>query len=162
MSRRAHLLLTVLALTVPTVPMGLTAQTVRGVLVDEHTGDPIALGRVMLVTPGRDSITATLTDERGYFELAANEGGTFSLVAEAFGYWSSLIGPIDLTDGADRIVEARRFVFWKLDKTPPIADLDPVWLPVEQHYRLPIFYRLLQFNEQLFAGLNLLGSIIEA
>jgi len=107
MSRRAYLLFAGLAVAVSAGPQELTAQTVRGVLVDEHTGEPIALGKVMLVTPDRDSVSATLTDDRGYFALPAGHEGTYQIVAEAFGYWSSLIGPFDLADGADRIVEAR-------------------------------------------------------
>ncbi|MEM7415543.1 MAG: carboxypeptidase-like regulatory domain-containing protein [Gemmatimonadota bacterium] len=83
------------------------AQSVRGLLVDEHTGEPIALGKVMLVTPERDSVTATLTTEEGFYLLEAPLPGTYSIVADAFGYWSTLIGPITLEEGSDRIFEAR-------------------------------------------------------
>lgn len=86
-------------------PVG--AQTVRGLLVDEHTGAPIGLGKVMLVSETRDSLEATLTTEEGFFFLNAPGAGEYSLVTEAFGYWSSIIGPVLLEDGQDRIMEAR-------------------------------------------------------
>lgn len=82
-------------------------QTVRGLLVDEHTGEPIGLGKVMLVSPTRDSLEATLTTEEGFFFLTAPGAGEYSLVTEAFGYWSAIIGPVVLDDGQDRIMEAR-------------------------------------------------------
>lgn len=100
----ALLLAVAVALIAPSAAQG---QTARGILVDEHTGEPIALGKVMLVTATRDSIAATLTTDEGYFELQAGLPGTFSVVAEAFGYWSTLIGPFELLAKTDRIVEAR-------------------------------------------------------
>jgi hypothetical protein len=83
------------------------SQVVRGVLVDEHTGDPIAQGRILLLDEDRDSVGVTLTTDEGFFQLAAPQGGTYSLFVDGFGYWSSLIGPMELEDEETRIVEAR-------------------------------------------------------
>ncbi len=83
------------------------AQTLRGILVDEHTGEPVALGQVKLVSSARDSLDGTLTTEEGFFFLSAPAAGEYSIVAEAFGYWSAIIGPVQLERGQDRIVEAR-------------------------------------------------------
>lgn len=79
----------------------------RRILVDEHTGQPVELGTVKLYTVYRDSLDATLTDEDGFFELLAPESGAYSLVAEAFGYWSGLVGPFDVDEDEVRIIEAR-------------------------------------------------------
>jgi carboxypeptidase family protein len=88
-------------------PSTARAQTVRGLLVDEITGEPIALGMVTLVTEGRDSVTATLTTEEGFYFLPANGPGNYALIVEAFGYWSTIIGPFTLGENTDRILEAR-------------------------------------------------------
>lgn len=83
------------------------AQTVRGVLVDEHTGEPVALGVVKLYAENHDSLAATLTDDRGFFELEAPDEGIYLLNVERFGYWSALVGPFELEEGVARVVEAR-------------------------------------------------------
>lgn len=82
------------------------AQSVQGVLVDEHTDEPVAQGTVKLLADG-DSVGATLTDERGFFRIEAPGSGTYSVVVEAFAYWSSMVGPFELEDDWDRVVEAR-------------------------------------------------------
>lgn len=82
------------------------AQSVQGVLVDEHTGEPVSQGTVKLLADG-DSVDATLTDDRGFFRIEAPGSGTYSVVVEAFAYWSSLVGPFELEDDAARVVEAR-------------------------------------------------------
>ena len=83
------------------------AQAVRGVLVDEHTGHPVALGKVMLVDADRDSVAATLTTDQGLFQLTAPRAGSYSILAGGFGYWSALIGPFEIREGEVRIVETR-------------------------------------------------------
>lgn len=97
----------VLTLVTAVPPGPVHAQTVRGILVDEHTGQPVELGTVKLYTVDRDSLDAALTDEEGFFELMAPESGAYSLVAEAFGYWSGLVGPFEVDEDEVRIIEAR-------------------------------------------------------
>lgn len=97
-----HLLL-VLALAVPTA---VSAQVVRGVLVDEHTGAPVELGSVVIVDQNRDSVGSLLSDERGFFEFSLPADGQYSLIVSGLGYWSSLVGPFSVADDEVRIVEA--------------------------------------------------------
>lgn len=83
------------------------AQIFRGVLVDEHTGEPVAQGKILLLDEDRDSVDVTLTNDGGFFEVQAPRGGTYSLFVDGFGYWSSLVGPLEIEDDETRIVEAR-------------------------------------------------------
>ena len=89
------------------LPADTHAQSVRGLLVDETTGEPIALGMITLVTETRDSVTATLTTEEGFYFLPAEGPGSYALVVEAFGYWPTIIGPFELGENTDRMFEAR-------------------------------------------------------
>ena len=83
-----------------------SAQVVRGVLVDEHTGEPVELGAVVVVDQNRDSIGALLSDERGFFEFTLPDEGDYALIVSGLGYWSSMIGPFSVAEGEVRIVEA--------------------------------------------------------
>lgn len=88
-------------------PDGVHGQSVRGVLVDEHTGEPVELGTVELYSMSHESLASTLTDDRGFFELEAPGSGQYLVYAQAFGYWAALVGPFELEDQVDRVVEAR-------------------------------------------------------
>lgn len=88
-------------------PRDVHGQSIRGVLVDEHTGEPVSLGTVQLFSTGHESLAEVLTDQRGYFELRAPDSGEYLVYAQAFGYWAALVGPFELEDGVERVVEAR-------------------------------------------------------
>ncbi len=91
---------------VPLVSAPVSAQVLRGVLVDEHTGAPVELGSVVLVDENRDSVGALLSDEDGFFEFALPDDSQYSLIVSGLGYWSSLIGPFSVADDELRIIEA--------------------------------------------------------
>ncbi len=80
-------------------------QTVRGILSERDTYAPIATGSVILIDGSADTVAQTLSDEQGYFSLAADEAGDYFLVAAAFGYRSVRSDVIRLDGDEIRVVE---------------------------------------------------------
>lgn len=80
-------------------PLGnsaLVGQTIRGRLLDRETDLGVELGLVMMFRENGDSVTATLTEDDGYFSVTAPSGGSFVLVASAFGYEETPAGVFEL------------------------------------------------------------------
>ena len=91
-----------------TLPGSLSAQIVRGQVVDSITGAPID-GRVVLLRDGTGAeITRTIIDSEGLFLLRAASGGRFRLRAEGEGYRVSLFPPFDLA--ADQMLAYKLLV----------------------------------------------------
>lgn len=84
-------------------PLG--AQTVRGVVSERVTYEPIDGATVTLIDMQADTLAQTLTDERGFFSLDARAEGQYFLIAAALGYRPVRSDAIGLEDGAVRIVE---------------------------------------------------------
>ena len=84
-----------------------SAQTIRGRLVDAESGQPIDLGLVIMLTEELDSITSTITNESGMFEVTSPEPGGMVLVASAWGYHETLDGIFDVGTGSSMTVEFR-------------------------------------------------------
>jgi hypothetical protein len=80
------------------LPYGLSAQTIRGELVDKTTGQPLGGGFVMLLDEDSNEIDRSLTDASGRFTVAADEGGRFRLKSAVIGIKSTVTPPFDLLD----------------------------------------------------------------
>jgi len=85
----------------------LSAQTIRGRLLDAESGRPIDLGLVIMLTEELDSITSTITDESGVFEVTSPDPGGLVLLASAWGYYETLDGIFDVGTGSSMTVEFR-------------------------------------------------------
>lgn len=84
-----------------------SAQTLRGHLLGAADDRPIDLGLIMMLTEAGDSVTYTITDERGYFSVTSPAPGSFRLLASALGYGESEAGLFDLGMGGQLTVEFR-------------------------------------------------------
>ena len=80
-------------------------QTLRGLLLEESTEVPIALGRVVMVTLVGDSVNATLTDEQGFFSVDARGAGRYVLVVSALGYRTGRSERVELESDEVRITQ---------------------------------------------------------
>lgn len=91
-----------------TLPGSLSAQIVRGQVVDSITGAPIDGSVVLLIDGTGAEITRTITDSEGLFLLRAPSAGRFRLRAEGEGYRASLFPPFDLA--ADQMLAYKLLV----------------------------------------------------
>lgn len=94
-----------LAMALLAVPV--SAQTIRGNLVDGETGAPIDFGLVIMLTASGDSVTYSLSDSDGYFSITSPEPGSFALLASGLGYGETKVGIFDLGMGGELTVEFR-------------------------------------------------------
>ena len=77
------------------------AQTINGTLMEVESGQPISLGLVIMLTEAGDSVTSGVTNGQGRFSVTAPDGGSFRLVASAFGFKETAAGVFELGgDGA--------------------------------------------------------------
>lgn len=83
----------------------LTAQTVRGLVLERVTERPIELGSVWLVELAGDTVAAATSDARGFFSVTADDRGEYRVVVEAFGYRLGSAGPFELEGGDLRVVQ---------------------------------------------------------
>lgn len=83
------------------------AQTIKGTLMEVETDQPISLGLVIMMTEGGDSITSAVTNGQGRFEVEAEEGGSFVLIASAFGFKETAAGVFELGKDSEMDVEFR-------------------------------------------------------
>jgi len=88
-------------------PTSLRAQTIRGTLLERDSNRPINLGFVVLFTESGDSITSTVTNRMGRFELASPDPGNFLLLAAALGHRETTVGVFELGEGGEISVEFR-------------------------------------------------------
>lgn len=82
-----------------------SAQTLRGLLLERDSYQPINLGNVTLVTTDGDTVAATITDQEGFFSLDAPREGEYFLYASALGYRSVRSDPIEVEDGMERVLQ---------------------------------------------------------
>ena len=67
--------------------LGLSAQTVKGVLVDESTGEALGFATVSLTRDGQNKPAKyILSDDKGAFSLESVRNGSYVIVAELLGY----------------------------------------------------------------------------
>lgn len=85
----------------------LSAQVFQGRVVDAGTRDPIDGATVVLVA--RDSVTldAASTDSVGQFSVAAEEEGSYRLIARRIGYPATISHPLEVSEGDTLRVEFR-------------------------------------------------------
>ena len=83
------------------------AQTIDGTLMEVETGQPISLGLVIMMTEAGDSLTSGVTNGQGRFSVTAPEGGSFVLVASAFGFKETAAGVFELGPDGEMDVEFR-------------------------------------------------------
>ena len=88
-------------------PASLRAQTIRGTLLERDSNRPINLGFVVLLTESGDSITSTVTNQMGRFELASPDPGNSLLLAAALGHRETTVGVFELGEGGELSVEFR-------------------------------------------------------
>lgn len=84
-----------------------SAQTIRGTLIEFGSDQPIDLGLVVMLSEFGDSITSTLSNPRGFFEVRAPDPGNYLLMAAALGYRETRVGLFELGDGGEISVEFR-------------------------------------------------------
>lgn len=96
-----------LAALVVVAPPALDGQTIRGRLLEFGSDTPIDMGMVVMVSVTGDSVSATLSDEGGFFEVSAAEGGEYLLEAAALGYKESRVGLFELGVDGEISVEFR-------------------------------------------------------
>jgi len=82
-------------------------QTIRGTLMEFGTDESIDLGLVIMISEAGDSITSTLTNNAGYFEVTAPEPGNYLLRAAALGYRETQVGLFELGEGGEISVQFR-------------------------------------------------------
>lgn len=82
-------------------------QTIRGRLLEFQSDEPIALGRIVMVSVTGDSVASALTDEAGFFEVSAHDAGSYLLEAAALGYKETRVGLFELGGGGEMSVEFR-------------------------------------------------------
>ena len=82
-----------------------SAQTLRGILLEDVSYRPIELGTVVLTREAGDTVALALSDEEGFFSLTAPESGTYNVIATALGYMGRGRGPFELDEGDVQVVE---------------------------------------------------------
>lgn len=103
-----------------------SAQIVRGLVVDSISGIPLVGGTVVLEHEDGREVARTRTDTEGLFLLRAGDQGTFRLRAEHQGYRTSVFPPFDLA--AEQMV-AYQLLVAPLDvaaATPPVDPEDEI------------------------------------
>lgn len=96
-----------LATLVVAAPTALDGQTIQGHLLEFGSDAPIELGMVVMVSVTGDSVSATLSDSKGFFEVSAPEGGEYLLEAAALGYKDTRVGLFELGEDGEMSVEFR-------------------------------------------------------
>ncbi len=88
-------------------PESLSAQTIRGTLLQRGTDQPIYLGFVALLSESGDSVTSAITTSDGSFSLTSPVPGSFLLLAAALGHQETTVGVFELGEGGELTVEFR-------------------------------------------------------
>lgn len=83
----------------------LSAQAVRGRLLDASSAEPVAGALIVLVSPEGAELASTVTSARGTYHLRAPGAGRFRLRAERIGFESSLSDEITLLAGQTETAE---------------------------------------------------------
>jgi hypothetical protein len=80
----------------------LSAQAVRGTLVDQESGNPVPGALMVLLDHTGAERASTLTDAGGAFLLRASAPGTVRIRAERIGYASTISEPLEIRAGETR------------------------------------------------------------
>ena len=102
-------------------PFSLSAQIVRGQVVDSILGTPIAGGVVWLIDETGSEVARTITDAEGLFLLRATGAGQYHMRAEGDGYRVSDFPPFELA--ADGML-AYRLLVPSVDPPPSTPEPD--------------------------------------
>ena len=78
----------------------IAAQVVRGRLLEEGSGAPLAGAMILLADTAGTQVRRTLTNDQGGFSLRAPQAGTFTLRADRIGYASMTSPPLELAPEA--------------------------------------------------------------
>jgi hypothetical protein len=124
-----------------------SGQTLQGHLLELDTESPISGGSVTLIDEEGETVTSTVSDSSGLFLLQAPSPGRYSVSAEALGYFSTVDGPLEFTEGQN--LQA----IFHLQRNPIV--LDPLHVSVEQRNRR---LEIAGFFQRKQAGL---GTFIE-
>jgi len=106
------------AVLISTGVVGLRAQAVTGVLVQDATGEAVRGAYVVLLGADSSEVTRALTDPLGRFTIDAPRSGTYRLRTERIGFRSIVSKPLDLQEGSEVQIELR--------VVPVILRLDPL------------------------------------
>lgn len=68
---------------------GVSAQTIRGRIVDEANGAPVPMAGVFLLAADREVVSSALSDEFGMYVLPVNQGGEYVLRVQRLGYFET-------------------------------------------------------------------------
>lgn len=96
----AFLLIGVFLTTFLFAPTGVLAQTVRGAVVTQGSGEPVEGALTVLLDAQGRRLVATLSGPHGRFELTAPGPGRYRVSAERIGYATSATPFFDLAAGA--------------------------------------------------------------
>ena len=77
----------------------LSAQVVRGRILEAGENRPISMAEVSLLTKEAVEVSLTQTGEDGRFQLSSRTAGGFYLYVEALGFLPKLEGSLNLTEG---------------------------------------------------------------
>ena len=83
----------------------LSAQTLRGLLLERGTDRPIELGEITMLDVRGDTVATALSDANGLFSVSARDGGSYRLVARALGYRAQGAGPYEVDDDGMLVVQ---------------------------------------------------------
>ena len=78
-----------------------SAQQLRGRLLDVESGEPLASGLVTLLTASQIRVTTAVTDEQGHWKLEVPVAGTYYVSARRIGYQPWTAGPVEVKRGDD-------------------------------------------------------------
>lgn len=81
------------------------AQTISGTLRDSESRQAIPLGLVLMYSEAGDSVTSTVADAGGRFEVSSTEPGSYLLRAAALGYRETPVGVFELGEGGSITIE---------------------------------------------------------
>lgn len=120
-----------------TICSPLSAQTVRGTVVDSATSSPVSAASVELVGPDSQLVAEETSDNRGRFRLRAKGAGAYRIRVQRIGYRAF-----------ESVLDARGDTSLVLRLVAVPLELDPVGVIAEAHPYL----RSQGFYERLQAG----------
>ena len=75
------------------------AQVVRGRVLDAQGDLPVPLAEAILVTEEGQEVAKAMANVNGRFQISAREPGSYFLYAGGLGYFSSVEGPLWVSEG---------------------------------------------------------------
>lgn len=96
-----------IALLLAALPATVSAQVLRGHLVDAETESPIPSATITMMRHDSVAVDAAATDSAGFFSVAAEGAGAYELIARRIGYPATRSGNLRLNRGDTLQVEFR-------------------------------------------------------